>query len=263
MSHMLFQILKDGWYEFYELIKNKPDIEKLDNQLDKCYSTVEKKDELITTILEPQQKKDVLKCLQLTSIKNLKVVILGNKPISNSNGLSFGSYTTSKEFTKIKEELEQEFDQTCLENSDEFTNRIASQGVLLLDVHPTSLMHGKSNFHSDLWTVFIEELIKYIYNRGYVVWLIWSQVGLKLIRSVTGAEKDNGGNKKNDNDKRNVPTNILLKCSYPSQTKKINSSANKEVIYTKKFEGCNHFILCNHYLKQMFMEPIQWLNVDE
>lgn len=248
---MLSEILSKGWKEFYETIKNNPEIEKLETQLDKCYGST------VIDGIEPHDKNDLLKSLRLVPFECVKVVILGNKPLEKSNGLTFGSYGKTKEFDKIKDELLNEFEEISQETSEQFTNRLASQGVLLLDTCPTSLMRGKTNIHSLLWTTFMEELVKYIYERGHIVWLIWSQSGLKLINSVTDADKDNGGNKKSDNDKRNVPTNILLKCSYPTQTKQKKADAN--TIYTKKFEGCNHFIICNNYLKQMFYEPIEWL----
>lgn len=246
---MLARILSEGWSEFYEIIKGNPEIEKLETQLDKCYNSS------TPVAIEPTNKDDLLLSLRMTTIENVKVVILGNRPMEHSNGLTFGSYAKLKEFDKIKEEIDLELHEKISESNDEFTKRIAKQGVLMLDTCATSLMSGRTNAHGLLWTVFMEELVKYLYNRGHMVWLIWSQAGLKLVNSVTGADEDNGGNKKTDNDKRNVPTNIMLKCSYPTQSRK----PNPEAIRTRKFEGCNHFLLCNHYLKQMFMTPIEWV----
>lgn len=247
---MLEEILKN-WKEFYEIIKNRPEIESLEAEIERCYnsqSTIEG--------IEPKNKDDLLKGLKMVSLEDLKVVILGNKPISRSNGLAFGSYGSSKEYSKIVGELENEFENVEPETCDSFTNRISKQGVLMLDICPTSLMNGKVNTHANLWSFFINSLIQYIYDRGHLVWLIWSQQGLKLINSLTGANKDNGGNKKSDNEKRNVSTNILLKSGYPVQLRK---TVQKDEIYVKKFDGCNHFILCNNYLKQMYQDPIVWV----
>lgn len=246
---MLSKILSRGWNEFYESFKNNPELEKIENQLEKCYNDQ-------NTNIEPKNKDDLLKSLQLVAFDDVKVVILGNRPLQKSNGLAFGSYGKTTEFNEIKHEIADEYETAKEETSNEFTKRLASQGVLLLDIIPTCLLSGKINLHSELWTCFMKELIKFIYKRGYIVWLIWSQIGLKLVNLVIGADKDNDGNKKSDNDKRNVPTNILLKCSYPNSL--TNKKKDSTTIYTKKFNGCNHFILCNNYLKQMFMEPIDW-----
>lgn len=244
---MLEKILIN-WSDFYEQIKDKPDIEKLDTELERCYTNV-------VEGIEPHDKNDLLKGLRLISLENLKVVVLGNKPLLKSNGFAFGSYNKSKEFSKIFEELEQEFGEIQHENSNDFTNRLTKEGVLFIDVCPTSLMKGRTNIHASIWNCFIEEFLKYIYNRGHLVWLIWSNSALKIMSSIAG-NKDNGGNKKSDNEKRNVSTNILLKCAYPYQLRKTKSDGE---IYVRKFEGCNHFILCNNYLKQMFQTPITWV----
>jgi uracil-DNA glycosylase len=119
---------------------------------------------------------------------------------------------------------------TALPNSGDLS-AWADQGVLLLNTSLT-VQRGLANSHSGKgWETFTDAAIKAISDhRSNVVFLLWGR---------------NARNKKILIDTRK---HCVLECAHPSPLSAYNG-----------FFGCRHFALCNNYLQQHGMTPIQWL----
>ena len=119
---------------------------------------------------------------------------------------------------------------TALPNSGDLS-AWADQGVLLLNTSLT-VQRGMANSHSGKgWETFTDAAIKALANnRSNIVFLLWGR---------------NARNKKVFIDGRK---HCVLECAHPSPLSAYNG-----------FFGCNHFALCNNYLQQHGMTPIQWL----
>ena len=95
-----------------------------------------------------------------------------------------------------------------------------------------TVQRGMASSHSGKgWETFTDAAIKALAaNRSNIVFLLWGR---------------NARNKKVFIDGRK---HCVLECAHPSPLSAYNG-----------FFGCNHFALCNNYLQQHGMTPIQWL----
>lgn len=228
-------------------------------------------DEYTTGVVFPKFE-DIFKCFELTDYNKVSVVVLGQEPFlsETSNGLAFGNSTKKMNVsTCILTELHREYssvDGTSLEliarSHDMTLEHWAKQNVLLMNVIFTTRVNPgkKINIHArkeylrsknknavNYWKVFSADVIRLIAAKEYTVFLSWSSISNSIAESALGLSEATG-NKKTDKEKRELPTNILMKSTYPS------ISRGRD-----RFDGCNHFLLANVYLKQWHKDIIKWI----
>lgn len=179
-------------------------------------------------------KREILSAFQLTPLKDIKVVILGQDPyheVGQAHGLAF----SVKKGIKIPPSLRNIYKEIYLEGEGKvfnhgFLESWARQGVFLLNSSLT-VREGSANSHSRIgWETFTDEIIKIINERREgVIFLLWG---------------NNARSKKKYIDERK---NIILETVHPSPL-----SANRG------FLGCGHFKKVNDILKSKGKEKIDW-----
>ena len=73
-------------------------------------------------------------------------------------------------------------------NVHEWFDKMEENGVIFLNATLTTVV-GKSGAHIDIWTDFMDELIKYICANTDSKWLIWGNVALNRVKDIID-EKD-------------------------------------------------------------------------
>ena len=177
---------------------------------------------------------DIFNAFKLTSLSNVKVVILGQDPYheaGQAHGLAFSTpkgRPIPRSLKNIFKEIKAEYDYPipesgCLESW-------ARQGVFLLNTVLT-VEDGNANSHSKCgWQTFTDNVIKILNNQNQpIVFLLWGKQAEKKKELI-------------DN-----PNHLVLITSHPSPF-----SARRG------FFGCNHFKLANEFLKENNKEEINW-----
>ena len=195
---------------------------------------MEKVDEEYATKNICPAKKNIFKAIELTSLDNIKVVIIGQDPYptkAEADGLAFSvnkGVAIPRSLQNIFKELETDVDFKIPEDGS--LESWAKQGVLLINTILT-VEEGKIESHKKLgWQTFTTNLIKYINeNKENVCYMIWGKKAAKYEKYI-------------DSDK-----NLILKAAHPSP-----QSCNKG------FYGCKHFSKANEYLKETCQKEINW-----
>lgn len=165
------------------------------------------------------------------NFSDLKVVIIGQDPYHNKGeamGLSFSVPEGVKcppSLKNIFKELHREFgkEKECTDLTD-----WSKQGVLLLNA-ALSVYQNLPESHIHFWADFTDEIVKYIAkNCEGIVYMHWGNFAKYYSKHV-------------DKEK-----NLLLEWTHPSPLSR------------KPFD-CNHFSLCNQYLKYMKRAEIVWV----
>lgn len=172
---------------------------------------------------------------QLTPFEQVKVLILGQYPYSDSDqehGLAFSCAKGRCPPSLRNIFLELESDIPGFETPKKrFTlDGWAKQGVLLLNSVLTTRA-GQSNSHKGRgWEIITNCAIKTLsQNKTNIVFMLWGK---------DAQEKTNLISKKNNH--------CILKAAHPSS----DSGA--------KFFGCKHFSKCNSFLREKEIEEINW-----
>lgn len=234
--------IEESWRQQLQPQFDSAYFEILTNFVRKAYQT--------TTCYPPGRF--IFEAFNRTPFDKVKVVILGQDPYhepGQAHGLCFSvqpGIALPPSLLNIYKELVSEFGQpptvmpgvdprslgraTALPNSGDLS-AWADQGVLLLNTSLT-VQRGMANSHAGKgWETFTDAAIKALANnRSNIVFLLWGR---------------NARNKKVFIDTRK---HCVLECAHPSPLSAYNG-----------FFGCNHFALCNNYLQQHGMTPIQWL----
>lgn len=184
-----------------------------------------------TEILPAQD--DVLNSIKLTSLENVKVLIIGQDPYpsaEHAHGLAFSSLSpkTPASLKNIFKKLEQDF-----ANCEHKTNLLVDwgkQGVLLLNTALT--FEGKDvkllKEHTQLWRPVIENIFSILIKRNKtLVVMRWGGHAQKVGECFDGVQ--------------NV---YVMDTTHPSPL-----SAHRG------FMQCNHFIKCNEILQD---KAIDW-----
>ena len=165
------------------------------------------------------------------NISDLKVVILGMDPYINPGeamGLSFSVPEGNKippSLRNIFKELKRTYGER---KSTDLTDWV-KQGVLLLNTSLT-VREGQSGSHLKIWEKFTADIINYLGNNcDGVVYLLW------------------GNNAKTNGNYINKGKNLVLEHTHPSPLSR------------RLFEGNDHFIYCNAYLKTIGKDEIDWI----
>ena len=177
---------------------------------------------------------EIFNAFQLTDIKNVKVVILGQDPYheeGQAHGLAFSTpegRPIPRSLKNIFKEIESEYgypipDSGCLESW-------AKQGVFLLNTVLT-VEDGNANSHSKCgWQTFTDNVIKILNERNQpIVFMLWGKQAEKKKELITN------------------PNHLVLITSHPSPF-----SARRG------FLGSNHFRLANEFLRDNGLDEINW-----
>lgn len=177
---------------------------------------------------------DIFNAFYITPIHNTKVIILGQDCYHGEGqamGLSFSvreGVAIPPSLKNIYKEIKNEgFD---VDNTNGDLTRWAEQGVFLLNSTLT-VREGQPNSHSKLgWQIFTDNAIKLLNDdNNPKVFMLWGR---------------------NARNKRSIITNrnhLVLESAHPSPL-----SANNG------FFGNNHFRLCNKFLEDNKLIPIDW-----
>ncbi len=191
------------------------------------------KEEYSTKTIYPSMY-DIFNSMKITSLDNLKVVLLGQDPYHNEGqamGLSFSvpdGVDIPPSLVNIYKEIKSELN--ILPKTTGNLTGWAKQGVLLLNAVLTVRAHQANSHKGKGWEFFTDSIIKKISNeKEHVVFLLW------------------GGNARSKKPLIDQNKHLILECAHPSPLSAYNG-----------FFGCGHFIKTNEYLTKWGIKPIDW-----
>lgn len=206
----------------------------------KDYIIQNKIDEIVNTLMANYAKStiypsinDVFRALNLTSFKNLKVVIIGQDPYhgeGEANGLAF-SLNDDVKITPSLRNIFKELDSDLgIKRINKDLSGWAKQGVLLLN-NILTVEKDKPLSHKDLgWQEITDYIIKYISdNKENVVFILWG----------------NESQKKSDLIDKNK--HYIIRSAHPSP-----------LSASRGFFGSKPFSKTNNYLKKNNQSIIDW-----
>lgn len=181
------------------------------------------------------KKENIFAAFKATSLKDTKVVILGQDPYhgpGQAMGYSFSVPSTCPlppSLQNMYKELATEYNQPVNRTGD--LTDWARQGVLLMNTILTVEEHKPLSHQNIGWQNFTDEAIKWLDQKeGPVVFLLW---GSKAIQSKKLLKN---------------PKHLILTSPHPSPLSAYRG-----------FFGNDHFKLANEYLIQNNETPIQWI----
>jgi uracil-DNA glycosylase len=216
--------LKNDWQTHLELEFEKDYYITLINTL---------KTEYKTKSIYPAKDK-VFNALNITSYKNVKVVIIGQDPYhqkGQAHGLSFSvekGVKTPPSLKNIYKELSS--DLGCFIPNNGNLNKWAKQGVLLINSVLT-VQDSNPNIHKNLgWQNFTLKVIKQLNKKEQpIVFMLW------------------GANAKAYNKYIDQTKHYILTSTHPSPLSAYRG-----------FFGCKHFSKSNKFLTKNNQQPIDW-----
>lgn len=178
------------------------------------------------------KKENIFKALELSSLKDTKIVIIGQDPyptLGDAMGLSFSISRNGKlpkSLINIYKELEANLG--IVKSSGDLTN-IAIQGVLFLNTVLTVEI-GLANSHKNLnWQLTTNNIIKQLSERGEVIFVLLGREAQKLEKLI------------------DLTSNTIIKTSHPSPLG----------VY-RGFSGSNIFNDINSACNKYNYEVINW-----
>lgn len=173
---------------------------------------------------------------------NVKIVIMSHTCDAHSFGLAYSNSTSTKATLNIQNEIQKEYSDIVKYaiNIDPTFEKLAKQGVFMPNIH---FFYGKQ-IEPEFISIFWDNVFKFLERLGNIIWFAWGD-NETYINKILNISEDNL-NKKKPDDKIVVRTNIKIRDNIP---------------YGKNFKGNGCFILANHYLKQLYIEPIDWLKI--
>ena len=213
------------WEKLIEIEEQKDYFKKLKDEIDKRYET---------SNVFPE-KQNIFKAFTLTSLDNLKVVILGQDPyhgFGQAQGLSFSTPSNIKNppsMVNILKEINDDLQKKSFCEDGDLTPW-AKDGVLLLNTILT-VEEGKPKSHHNLgWEIFTDNIIKYISdNKKDIVFILWGTPAIAKTKLI-------------DTKKHHI-----LSAPHPSPLSSYRG-----------FFGCKHFSKTNEILRNLGKEPINW-----
>ena len=176
---------------------------------------------------------NIFAALELTSIEQTKVVILGQDPY-HGPGQAMGLSFSVPLGMKIPPSLRNIFKELMTDQSMDYPfsgdlTSWAKQGVLLLNTILT-VEQKKPGSHAKIgWEEFTNNLIEKLSEESeHIVFLLWGNYAKSKKEFI-------------DSDKH-----LVLESAHPSP------------LARNKFQGCKHFSLANAYLKEHNKKTIQW-----
>lgn len=217
-------MIENEWLEYLKPEFSKPYYRELYNFVKEEYSTRE--------IFPPSDK--IFSALEHTSVKDVKVVIIGQDPYhepGQAHGMSFSvlpGVKTPPSLQNMYKELNTELG--CYIPNNGYLVKWADQGVLLLNAVLT-VRSGAANSHKGKgWEQFTDAVIRAVNAQDRpVVYLLW------------------GSNARAKKALINNPKHLVLETVHPSPLSAYNG-----------FFGCGHFKRANEFLKENGLTPIDW-----
>lgn len=217
-------MIENEWLEYLKPEFSKPYYRELYNFVKEEYSTRE--------IFPPSDK--IFSALEHTSVKDVKVVIIGQDPYhepGQAHGMSFSvlpGVKTPPSLQNMYKELNTELG--CYIPNNGYLVKWANQGVLLLNAVLT-VRSGAANSHKGKgWEQFTDAVIRAVNAQDRpVVYLLW------------------GSNARAKKALINNPKHLVLETVHPSPLSAYNG-----------FFGCGHFKKANEFLKENGLTPIDW-----
>jgi uracil-DNA glycosylase len=206
--------------------------------------------------IEYQQYRDAIRpdrerifnALHLTSVNQVKVVILGQDPYHSlglAQGLAFSVPKDiplqSKQFPSSLRNINKAL---ALEGfgflkSGDLTHW-ANQGVLLLNT-ALSVRLGEANSHAQLgWKSLVIEIIQKLSRQSNLVWMLWGGHAQSMEEYI-----------------HNPNQNLILKSSHPSGLGVYKTA--QPFIYPGDQKSCGHFSKANAWLTIHQKNPIHWI----
>jgi uracil-DNA glycosylase len=211
------------WFDAFKSEFDKPYFKTLKSKL---------ADEVVKHTIYPPLE-DVYSFTRYSTFRNVKVVILGQDPYhgpGQAHGLAFSvrkGVAIPPSLQNMYKELARSTDfkiprHGCLEGW-------SKQGVLLLNASLT-VRAGQASTHSQIgWQQFTDSIIKYIASNNQCVFMLWGAHAQKKASFIPKGK------------------HLILKTVHPSPLSAYRG-----------FIGCDHFKLCNEWLKNQGKEEIDW-----
>jgi len=213
------------WEKLIEIEEQKDYFKKLKDEIDKRYET---------SNVFPE-KQNIFKAFTLTSLDNLKVVILGQDPyhgFGQAQGLSFSTPSNIKNppsMVNILKEINDDLQKKSFCEDGDLTPW-AKDGVLLLNTILTVEESKPKSHHNLGWEIFTDNIIKYISdNKKDIVFILWGSPAIAKTKLI-------------DTKKHHI-----LSAPHPSPLSSYRG-----------FFGCKHFSKTNEILRNLGKEPINW-----
>lgn len=173
---MIDLLRKTDWFKILFLKHNT----HLLNNLLKLDLHIKERNKIINVFPEYN---NIFKCFELTSYKDVKLVIIGQEPYNNnqSNGLAFSSNKKSKTLdiihnTIVKEHNRVSSDILFNKNINPNLERWAKQNILLLNLNLT-VEEKKPFSHSKIgWEIFIKQVIDCLNDKEEkIIYFLWGK----------------------------------------------------------------------------------------
>jgi len=212
------------WNDFFKEEEKKDYYQNLMSQVNKAYET--------TTVFPPKDK--IYNAFDLTTLKNTKVVLLGQDPYhgaGQAQGLAFSTPEEIKNPPSMRnmlKEINEDIGKSSCENGD--LTSWAKDGVLLINAILTVEEAKAKSHHKMGWEKFTDNLITFISNNCKdVVFILWGASAIKKQKII-------------DESKHHILSGV-----HPSPLSAYRG-----------FFGCKHFSKTNEILKSLGKEEIKW-----
>ena len=216
----------NGWKNLFDELKTKQYFLELLDFLNQEYSN---------KVIYPE-KKNLFNCFKHCSLKDLKVVIIGQDPYhepGQAHGLSFSvpyGVKLPPSLKNIYKEIEIEYGKIPSDNGD--LTYLADQGVLLLNKYLTVEEHKPLSHKNKMYDLLFVYIISYIEkNNKPIIYLLWCNEAQKVSKLITNKN------------------HIFINSTHPSPL-----GANKGGWFnTNLFKKCDEFLLSKEE------NPINWI----
>ena len=176
----------------------------------------------------------IFKAFKITSLSNVRVVIIGQDPYhtpNTANGLAFSvnkGCTIPPSLRNIYQEINNEYGSHLLKDGD--LTPWAEQGVFLLNTILTVVQKTPGAHAGKGWEIFTDNVISYINNdKNPKVFLLWGKFAQKKRELITNK------------------LHFVLESAHPSPFSAYNG-----------FFGNNHFRLANQFLRDNDIDEVVW-----
>lgn len=195
-------------------------------------------------------KHEIFNCFHLTSLHDVKVVIIGQDPcpqmiedlnIPRAHGLSFSQRKDEKiipsHLKNIYKEIKSSYPEFVAPDNGDLTSW-ARQGVFLINSCLTYDPNASRSDHKnrEIWNSFISKTLSYINrNNPHIAFVLWGTDARTVFN------------------KSGIKNAKMFTSTHPS-----GLSAGKGTPSNQAFIGSRHFLLVNEYLEQIGVNPIDW-----
>ena len=186
------------------------------------------------------KKEDVFNALNITSFKDIKVVIIGQDPYheeGQAHGLAFSVLDPTplpKSLINIYKEIESDIGKDInFKYEKSLSGNLlpwANQGVLLINSVLTVREHMANSHKNKGWEIFTDEIIRQINdNKENIIFVLWGNDAKKKGESI------------------DVNKHYILTAAHPSP-----------LSASRGFFGCKHFSKINDILIENCIQPINF-----